>query len=367
MKIVISSGHGKYIRGASCPAPGLDEVDEARKVVDRIAELWREASVGVDVFHDNVSTSQNQNLNAIVNYHNSKSRDFDVSVHFNAYNKTNSPMGCEVLYLTQQQVAADTSLAIAQAGAFINRGAKKRTDLFFLNSTEMPSVLLEVCFVDSMADAELYRQHFESICKRIAEVIGKVSIGGVPVVPPPIEPPPTEPPPDVEIARVNITIKASGPVILTINNEDFMVNAPGPEDPVTPSFPANQQNITCTVFGGDEDPNDSAYPPHDKITDQEISCALPFKFKDPRPQVLVNLVDSELSTVCQIRDVGPWNTHDPYWTTGTRPQAETGTDMSGRTTNGAGIDLTPAAAKKIGLEGKGMVNWRFIGDDEAVA
>jgi N-acetylmuramoyl-L-alanine amidase len=361
MKIVISSGHGKYIRGASCPAPGLDEVDEARKVVDRVAELWREAGVGVDVFHDNVSTSQNANLNAIVNYHNSKSRDFDVSVHFNAYNKTNNPMGCEVLYVTQQKIAADTSLAIAQTGAFINRGAKKRTDLFFLNSTEMPAVLLEVCFVDSMADAELYRQHFDSICTRIAEVIGKVSIDeGAPEQPPPIEPPP-----DTETARVEINIKATGPVIVTINGEDFMVNTAGPEQPSTPAFPANQQDITCTVFGGKADPNTSAYPPYDTITDKELSCALPFKFKDPRPEVLVNLAGSEVSVVCRIRDVGPWNTHDPYWTTGTRPQAESGTDMSGRPTNGAGIDLTPAAAKAIGLEGKGKVNWRFV--DDAVA
>lgn len=364
MKIVISSGHGKYIRGASCPAPGLDEVDEARKVVDRVAELWRAAGVGVDVFHDNTSTSQNQNLNAIVNYHNSRTRDYDVSCHFNAYSKTNNPMGVEVLYVTQQKLAADTSLAIAQAGMFINRGAKKRTDLFFLNSTEMPSVLIEVCFVDSYTDADLYRVHFEQICKRIAEVIGKVSIGEGP--PDIEEPPPIEPPPDTETARVDIIVKTSGPVIVSINGQDFMVNTAGPESPTTPTFPSNQQNITCTVFGGNADPNNSAYPPYDKITDQEISCALPFKFKDPRPRVLVNLAGSEVSAVCEIRDVGPWNTHDPYWTTGTRPQAETGTDMSGRKTNLAGIDLTPGAARNIGLEGKGLVNWRFLEDDEPV-
>ena len=42
-RICISSGHGKYIRGASgSPVPPqLDEVDEARKVVEQIADELR--------------------------------------------------------------------------------------------------------------------------------------------------------------------------------------------------------------------------------------------------------------------------------------------------------------------------------------
>jgi hypothetical protein len=34
--------------------------------------------------------------------------------------------------------------------------------------------------------------------------------------------------------------------------------------------------------------------------------------------------------------------------------------MSGRRTNLAGIDLTPAAANAIGLQGKGVVDWEFV-------
>jgi hypothetical protein len=63
-------------------------------------------------------------------------------------------------------------------------------------------------------------------------------------------------------------------------------------------------------------------------------------------------------------DVGPWNIKDPYWVTGSRPQAETGVDMSGRRTNLAGIDLTPAAANAIGLQGKGTVDWEFIKEND---
>jgi N-acetylmuramoyl-L-alanine amidase len=372
MKIAISSGHGKYIRGASASPrpPYLDEVDEARRVVEKVAEYWRYSEVGVETFHDNTSTSQSQNLNTIVNWHNARSRDYDVSCHFNAYQQTSKPMGVEVLYVTQQKLAADTSLAIAQAGAFINRGAKKRTDLAFLNGTTMPAILLEVCFVDSSADGNLYRQHFDSICKRIAEVIGQVTIGGVPEEPP-IEPPPTEPPPDEVTARVDLTIKTTGPVIVSINGEDFMVNTTGPEEPSIPVFAANHQNIICSVFGGDADPNDSAYPPYDKITDTELSCALPWKFSGERPKVLVHNFVTHKDVVCEIRDVGPWVIDDEAYVLGDmRPVAEPkGSKIprgkhKGKTSNGAGLDLTPGAAKAIGLQGMGNVDWRFLGDDE---
>jgi N-acetylmuramoyl-L-alanine amidase len=366
--IVISSGHGKYIRGASCSPrpPYLDEVDEARRVVERVADLWRAAGVSVKTFNDDTSTTQSQNLQTIVNYHNAQARDLDVSIHFNAYQKTTKAMGTEVLYVTQQQLAADTSTAIAKAGGFINRGAKKRTDLYFLNTTNKPAILLEVCFVDSETDSDLYRNHFDNICKRIAEVVGKVTIGKP--EPPPVELPLPEPPPDDVTALVDIQIKVTGNAVVTINGQDFMVAEPGPEDPSTPLFPPNQSDIKCSVFGGAKDPNDSAYPPYDKITDQEISCALPWRFTGTRPLVLVHNLATGLDALCEIRDIGPWLTDDPYFDTGERPLAETcfidQTPLprgpnAGKIPNGAGIDITPAAAKSIGLSGMGQVSWAF--------
>jgi N-acetylmuramoyl-L-alanine amidase len=170
-RIVISSGHAKKVRGAS---GYIDEVDEARKVVEHLAIELRNRGVEVKTYHDDVSTTQNENLNRIVDYHNAQVRELDVSVHFNAHQTTSKPMGTEVLYQTQYKLAEDISLAIS-ANGFINRGAKKRTDLFFLNHTAMPAVLLEICFVDSQADADLYKQTFDSICVDIADVLGGVS------------------------------------------------------------------------------------------------------------------------------------------------------------------------------------------------
>jgi N-acetylmuramoyl-L-alanine amidase len=168
-RIVISSGHGLKVRGASGI---LDEVDEARKVVNRVAEELRKRGVSVTTYHDDVSTTQSENLQRIVDFHNSRARDLDVSVHFNAYVETTEPMGVEVLYATQAELAGELSLAIADAGDLIDRGAKERTDLAFLNGTEMPSVLIETLFVDSTADAECYGSKFGEICAAIATVLG---------------------------------------------------------------------------------------------------------------------------------------------------------------------------------------------------
>jgi hypothetical protein len=125
-----------------------------------------------------------------------------------------------------------------------------------------------------------------------------------------------------------------------------------------------EANVTATVFGGAGDPNTSAYDNH-VITDTELGVALPFHFQGARPDVRVTNPATGQSVVCKIVDVGPWNVNDPYWLTGARPQAESGFDLgqvSGgvpRKTNHAGIDLTPAAAKALGIEGKGLVSWQF--------
>jgi N-acetylmuramoyl-L-alanine amidase len=172
MKIVISSGHGKYVSGAS---GFLDEVAEARRVVDRVAKLLRSANIECVTFHDDTSQTQSENLDAIVDFHNSQKRDLDVSTHFNCYETTDQPRGTECLYVTQQDIASAVSAAVAEAGSLIDRGAKYRDDLAFLNKTEMPAILIEVCFVDSSQDASLYEIHFHAICEAIAKAIAGIS------------------------------------------------------------------------------------------------------------------------------------------------------------------------------------------------
>jgi N-acetylmuramoyl-L-alanine amidase len=367
MKVVISSGHGALVRGAS---DVLDEVDESRKVVDQVAHNLKANGIDVTTFHDDTSTSQNQNLETIVDFHNSHQRDLDCSVHFNAYQHTTKPMGTEVLYVTQDALAEEVCDGIVEAGNFTDRGPKYRSDLYFLNNTEEPSILIETCFVDSEADAELYRTHFDDICLGIAEMIAGREIDHIDEPEEPIETSDNR----VEIQgavegdvmviingqvlggrrRANIVslqIKMQGDVTLSINGQDFH-NAP--------SIPSNQCKITATMFGGTSDYNTSAYDPNKVLNDTDLYIALPDRIEGERPKVRVyNRLNGESATA-SIEDVGPWNTDDPYWDTGTRPQAESGTDTTGRETNGAGIDLSPALADKLGIDGMGEVDWEFI-------
>lgn len=61
-----------------------------------------------------------------------------------------------------------------------------------------------------------------------------------------------------------------------------------------------------------------------------------------------------------VLDVGPWNTDDEaYVFQGARPQAETGIDMSGRKTNGAGIDLGEAVWTALAMTDNSEVEWEF--------
>lgn len=123
-----------------------------------------------------------------------------------------------------------------------------------------------------------------------------------------------------------------------------------------------QTNITATMFGGGEP---SAYG--GAVDDNIPGCALPYRFRGERPIVRVTNRANGKSVDCRIVDLGPWNIDDPYWIAGARPQAESGFDLGQvtggvpRKTNGAGIDLTFAAAAAIGIDGKGRVDWHFVG------
>jgi hypothetical protein len=177
VKIVISSGHGLKIRGAEGPEPwGLDEVDEARRVVAEVADWLTINGYDVSQVHDDVSTNQSDNLHYLVSHHNKfpAADRLDVSIHFNAYlADPNVGRGTECLYLTQEELAARVATAISSVSGLINRGPKYRSDLYFLNGTtgSLGAILVEVAFVDAGVDCDLYREHFEPICAAIADSI----------------------------------------------------------------------------------------------------------------------------------------------------------------------------------------------------
>ena len=166
-KFVISSGHGKIVRGASGI---LDEVNEARRVVEHVYHILTTEYNGEGYkFHDNTSRTQAQNLNTIVAFHNRRDRALDISVHFNAAGPTAT--GAECLYYDAKALSSKMSRAMAFAMGIADRGPKERRELAFLRGTNKPAILLEVCFVSSAKDAKAYRTNFDALCEAIAKVI----------------------------------------------------------------------------------------------------------------------------------------------------------------------------------------------------
>ncbi|WP_107842157.1 N-acetylmuramoyl-L-alanine amidase, partial [Metasolibacillus meyeri] len=170
--ITISPGHWLPSTGAK---DIIDEVTEARKVAKRVVAILREGGVQANYVEDNVSKNQQQNLTYLVNEHKKTSRKLDVSVHFNASaGRQDRAIGTEVLYKVGalKALASKLSGVMANAMDVPNRGAKYRDNLYFLNSLPQ-SILLEVCFVNSIADVVGYNENFESLCQSIATTLAE--------------------------------------------------------------------------------------------------------------------------------------------------------------------------------------------------
>ena len=166
-QINISSGHSINCQGAS---DIINEVTEARKVVDRIYQLCKDMGIEVYKYHD-TSSSNSQNLSNIANWHNQFKDGIDVSIHFNAYQHTSNSMGTEVCYYSQSQLASKVSSAISKASGLKDRGAKERKGLYVLRNTNKPMILIEVCFCDSSYDVQKYQENFDNICLAIIQAL----------------------------------------------------------------------------------------------------------------------------------------------------------------------------------------------------
>ena len=166
-QINISSGHSINCQGAS---DIINEVNEARKVVDRIYQLCKDMGIEVYKYHD-TSSSSSQNLANIANWHNQFKDGIDVSIHFNAYQHTSNSMGTEVCYYSQSQLANNVSSAISKASGLKDRGGKERKGLYVLKNTNKPMILIEVCFCDSSYDVQKYQENFDNICLAIIQAL----------------------------------------------------------------------------------------------------------------------------------------------------------------------------------------------------
>lgn len=171
MIINVHGGHSLKCRGATGL---LDEVNEDRKVKNKVIELLRANGHTVYDCTDDNGATQNANLRAIVNKCNSHSVDLDVSIHLNAGGGT----GTEVYIYNSKSKAKDEATRIAEKISntlgIRNRGVKTSKRLYVLRKTNSPALLIECCFVDNATDKAHW--NVEKCAKAIVEGILNKSV-----------------------------------------------------------------------------------------------------------------------------------------------------------------------------------------------
>lgn len=171
MKIAVAGGHSKAAPGAH---GHLDEYTEDRAVASALlAELQRR---GVEVVScTNEKTTQGSELAEEVRLANASGADLFVAIHFNAASPTDGTRGVETWFHSGSSAsthAVAVTNKLAAALGLPNRGAKSTTKLYVLKHTKMPAILVEVCFVDALGDANAYRKlGAQGVARAIADGI----------------------------------------------------------------------------------------------------------------------------------------------------------------------------------------------------
>jgi N-acetylmuramoyl-L-alanine amidase len=167
MKIAIRGGHCPKVPGASGI---LNEVVEDRKVKDAVIKYLRQLGHEVyDVTPPDSMSTVNGDLAHGVNEANRLKVDIFASIHFNAFNGTAN--GTEVCVYSPHDYAQRVVDNLTKLG-FKYRGQKTKPNFNELRNTNMKAMIVEVCFVDSSIDAEIYKRvGHDAVGKAIAEGI----------------------------------------------------------------------------------------------------------------------------------------------------------------------------------------------------
>ena len=155
MRIGINCGH--TVSGErGCGAVGfIDESKETREVGNRLVTILKNAGHTVVKCTNDHASSPSKNLEEIVRMANAQPLDLFVSIHFNAGHGKGSEVYTFKGRRLNEAVAACDKL---HALGFVNRGVKDGSDLYVIHRTIAKSMLVEVCFVDTQSDADLYHE-----------------------------------------------------------------------------------------------------------------------------------------------------------------------------------------------------------------
>lgn len=168
MHIAIAGGHSAYARGAS---GYLDEYDCDRAFVAQLIDAF-DAQGWYVTDCSNEESDVSAELREECRAANASGADLFIAVHFNAGGGT----GTEVWHYPcsiAETCAREVSRELASALGLPNRGAKSTAGLYVLNHTEMPAILIEVCFVDTEQDAEAWHAtSWNALCGAVVRGLG---------------------------------------------------------------------------------------------------------------------------------------------------------------------------------------------------
>ena len=167
--VVIDAGHGGADLGATYNE--RQEKDDNLKLVLAVGNLL--ADNGIDVRYTRTDDTYNTPLEKAM-MANDAEADFFISIHRSAMPVPGSGSGVETVVFEDKGVegmlAKNIGEALGSVG-FTNLGTVERPGLVVLRRTKLPSVMVEVGFIDNEEDNYLFDDKFDEIAQAIVNGI----------------------------------------------------------------------------------------------------------------------------------------------------------------------------------------------------
>lgn len=167
--IVLDAGHGGANPGAVYQ--GRQEKDDVLALTLAVGRILENR--GVDVYYTRTTDIYESPTQKAIEG-NQTGADYFISIHRNSSPYPNQYSGIESLVYNRYGAAARMADNINQqleAVGFLNQGVNQRQDLVVLNRTQMPAVLVEVGFINTDVDNQLFDERFDDIAQAIADGI----------------------------------------------------------------------------------------------------------------------------------------------------------------------------------------------------
>jgi len=165
-KVILDAGHGGVEPGAV--HEGRQEKDDNLRLTLAVGEILE--NQGIEVAYTRTEDVYDTPLQK-AQIANEEGGDFFISFHRNSSPEENQYSGVETLVYDasgdKAALAEAINAELAEVG-FRDLGVNERTDLVVLKRTQMPAVLVEVGFLNTDADNQLFDAQFEAVAEAIA-------------------------------------------------------------------------------------------------------------------------------------------------------------------------------------------------------